>query len=155
MNNRAVALAIAIALALPAEGIRQVAYRDPGGVLSVCYGDTQDIDPTHTYTIAECKSRLDARMLQAVESVERCHLGLPARVLGAFGDAVYNLGPRVACGPGSTASSMLDRGDVAEACKQLLRWDHIRVAGVLVALPGLTERRQKESQVCLQGVNDG
>jgi len=153
MSKRiAAAIAAATAIAIPAEGLRQWAYYDPPGILTVCYGSTTDVQKGKKYSLDECKARLDADMLDAVLTVERCAPGLPAPVLAAFSDAVYNIGPRIACDPAnSTAARMLKAGDIAGACNQLTRWDKTRVAGVMVALPGLTKRRAKERDLCLEG----
>lgn len=142
------AAAIATAIAIPAEGLRQVAYYDPPGILTVCYGTTgKDVIKGKRYSLDECRNLLERDMLAAIETVERCHPGLPDNVLAAFGDAVYNFGPTVACN--STASKYLDMGQINYACDQLLRWDKARVAGVMVSLPGLTKRREKERVLCL------
>lgn len=148
-----VAAALATLIAIPAEGLRQVAYYDPPGVLTVCYGSTTDVVWGKVYTIQECKARLNADMLAAVETVERCKPGLPERVLAAFGDAVYNLGPTIACNTkASTAARLLQADELAAACRQLPRWDKARVAGQLVSLPGLTKRRNAEMALCLEGL---
>lgn len=150
----AAVIALACGLAVPAEGLRQYAYRDPPGILTVCYGSTTDVQPGRRYSLAECRQRLDTDMLAAVEIVERCAPGLPEPVHAAFADAVYNLGPVIACDPSSsTAARMLQAGDLAGACGQLPRWDKARVAGVLVALPGLTRRRAVERALCMTGVS--
>ncbi len=149
----AAAAGIATALAAPAEGLRRVAYYDPPGVLTVCYGDTHNVDKNKVYSIDECKQRLEARMLEAVETVDRCQPGLPENVLAAFGDAVYNTGPTIACDTkNSTAARYLAGGKLIDACNQLPRWDKARVAGVMVALPGLTKRRAAERELCLKGL---
>lgn len=150
----AAATAIATALAIPAEGIRQWAYYDPPGILTVCRGHTgPDIDPKKQYSIAECDQFLSDDMRNAISAVERCIPGLPAPVLAAFGDAVFNIGPTIACNQKkSTAARLLATGRIKEACEQLPRWDKASVAGMLVSLPGLTKRRNSEMQVCLQGV---
>lgn len=144
------AAAIAAAIAIPAEGLRQVAYFDPPGVLTVCYGSTTNVVPGKVYTLAECKARLETDMLKAVETVDRCVPGLPENVLAAFGDAVYNMGPTIACDTkNSTAARLLKAGEIAAACRQLPRWDKARIAGQMVTLPGLTKRRNAEMTVCL------
>lgn len=152
-NTRiAVAVAAAIGIAIPAEGLRQVAYRDPPGVLTVCYGETHNVDPAKVYSIDECKARLSASMLKAVEIVEECQPGLPVHVLAAFGDAVYNLGPTIVCDPErSTAARLLKAGQYAAACVQLGRWNKARIGGVMVELPGLTKRRNREANLCMRG----
>jgi GH24 family phage-related lysozyme (muramidase) len=63
----------------------------------VCYGSTTNVQKGVKYSLDECKARLDADMLAAVQAVDRCAPGLPVPVLAAFGDAVYNIGPTVAC----------------------------------------------------------
>ena len=149
-RRMAAAAAIATAIAIPAEGLRRVAYFDPPGLLTVCYGSTTDVDPTKVYSLQECRQRLDADMMRAVEQVEKCVPGLPAPMLAAWADAVYNLGPRIVCDTKtSTAARLLKAGERIEACKQLPRWDKARVAGVLVSLPGLTKRRAAEMRLCL------
>lgn len=140
---------IAAALAVPAEGLRQVAYYDPPGILTVCYGSTTDVVKGKRYSLEECKARLDKDMMQAVEAVDRCAPGIPVNVHAAFSDAVYNLGPTIACDKQrSTAARLLASGSWAAACDQLPRWNKARVGGVLVELPGLTKRRNVEKTVC-------
>lgn len=147
-NNRLLAAAaLATAIAIPAEGLRQYAYRDPPGILTVCYGTTgNDVVAGNKYSLQECKAFLDRDMLKAVQTVEKCQPGLPENVLAAFSDAVYNLGPSVACE--STAARLLRSGKVIEACDQLPRWNKAKVAGVYVELPGLTKRREAERRLC-------
>lgn len=153
-NKRiATAAAIATVIAIPAEGLRQVAYYDPAGILTVCSGSTSNVVAGKVYSLDECKARLTKEMLDAVEQVDRCAPNLPENVLAAFGDAVYNLGPRVACDTrNSTAARFLAAGDYGAACTQLPRWNKARVAGVMVTLPGLTKRRNAEMMLCLRGL---
>ena len=147
------ALAIASAIAIPAEGLRQWAYLDPPGILTVCYGSTTNVQRGRKYSLEECKTRLDADMLTAVAAVERCVPGLPIDVLAAFADAAYNIGPSIACNARkSTAARYLLAGELARACNQLPRWNKARIAGIVVALPGLTKRRAAERDLCLGGV---
>lgn len=144
------AAAVATVIAIPAEGIRQYAYFDPPGILTVCYGSTTDVVAGRRYSMEECRARLDADMLTAVQAVERCAPGLPEKPLAAFADAVYNMGPTIVCNTSaSTAARLLKAGDWQAACRQLPRWDKARVAGVMVALPGLTKRRAEEMALCL------
>lgn len=152
MNDKAkrlgVVAALATAIAVPAEGLRQWAYYDPPGILTVCYGHTgQGVEKGRKYSLEECRAFLTADMMEAVNAVEKCHPGLPENVHAAFADAVFNLGPTVACN--STASRYLAAGDFEAACKQLPRWNKAKVAGVHVALPGLTKRRNAEMALCL------
>lgn len=153
MNKRGLALVLATAIAMPAEGLRQVAYLDPVGVLTICYGATGDVVPGQVASLDECKARLDSDMLKAIAQVERCVPGLGVNQLAAFGDAVFNLGPTIVCDTNrSTAARLLAAGDIGGACAQLPRWNKARVAGVMVELPGLTKRRHKEYTLCMRGL---
>ena len=150
MSRRYAVAALAVAIAIPAEGLRQWAYRDPPGILTVCYGSTTDVQAGRRYSLEECRARLDADMGAAVDAVERCVPGLPVNVHAAFADAVYNIGPRIVCDTrSSTAARLLRAGRIAEACEQLPRWNRATVAGVSVVLPGLTKRRAAERDLCL------
>lgn len=147
------AAAIATAIAIPAEGLRQYAYYDPPGILTVCYGSTTNVEKGRKYSLEECKARLGADMLAAVKAVDRCVPDAPLPVLIAFSDAAFNLGPAIACDRGkSTAARKLAVKDWRGACEQLPRWNKARVAGVMVDLPGLTKRRAAEMAICLEGV---
>jgi GH24 family phage-related lysozyme (muramidase) len=155
-NRKAVVFAMAVALAIPAEGLRQVAYTDPPGILTVCYGHTgKDVVRDKKYSLEECRALLDADMRAAIDTVDRCHPGLPEPVLAAFSDAAFHLGPNVACNnKKSTASRYLSAGRFREACEQLPRWVYATVAGVSVPLPGIVKRREAERVLCLEGVSD-
>lgn len=151
-RNVAAAL-IAAAIAIPAEGLRQVAYHDPVGILTICYGHTGDVAKGDRRTLAQCQELLSKDMQSAIEVVDRCQPGLPENVLAAFGDAVFNAGGKIVCDKtGSTAARLLASNQYAAACQQLPKWNKARVAGVMVELPGLTKRRTKEMQVCLEGL---
>lgn len=149
----AAATALATAIAVPAEGLRQFAYYDPPAILTVCYGHTgPDVVKGRKYSLAECDRFLTNDMRVAITQVDRCVPGLPVPVLAAFSDAAFNIGPKVACDTrNSTAARHLKAGNYAAACAQLPRWDKARVMGVMVALPGLTKRREAERNLCMVG----
>jgi len=167
-SRLALAAVLATALAVPAEGLRQIAYRDPGGILTACRGHTgPDVQANVFYPLDQCDRWMTSDMRAAVKTVDRCVPGLPPEVLAAFGDAVFNMGPTIACDTkASTAARYLreystgavyrtDSGVplLQAACNQLPRWDKARVAGVLVPLPGLTKRRAAERDLCLKGAS--
>ena len=143
----AMVAAAAASLAAGFEGLRQYAYYDPrpgDAILTVCYGSTTQVEKGKKYSLEECKQRLETDMAEAIAAVERCHPGLPDNVLIAFSDAVYNIGPKVACN--STASRYLSQGNYEAACKELPKWN--KSNGVV--LPGLTRRRNAEMAICLE-----
>ena len=142
----AVILAAATTLAAGFEGLRQYAYDDPrpgDSILTVCYGSTKDVQRGRRYTLEECKKRLEDDMVESIRIVQKCHPDLPDNVLIAFSDAVYNIGPKVACN--STAAKYLKQGNYDAACKELPRWN--KSNGVV--LKGLTRRRNEEMEICL------
>jgi lysozyme len=160
------ATSLACSLAIPAEGLRQRAYYDPPGILTACRGHTgADVRLGVTYSLEQCDAWLTKDMREAIAAVDKCAPGLPPQVLAAFGDAVFNMGPTIACNTkASTAARYLQKFTLAgadqadsgaatlrAACNQLPRWDKARIAGVMVSLPGLTSRRAAERDLCLQG----
>lgn len=152
-KRKLIIVGLATAIAAPAEGLRTMAYRDPVGVPTICFGSTKGVRLGDTATAEQCRQLLTAEMLEAVDQVDRCVPGLPVQVAAAFADAAYNLGPTIVCDrTRSTAARLLAAGRLREACNELPKWDRARVAGVLVALPGLTKRRAAERDLCLQGV---
>lgn len=152
-DKRALVLALATALAIPAEGIRQFAYKDPVGIPTICFGSTVGVKMGDFRTIPECQALLTKEMSHVIETVDSCRPGLPSEVLAAFSDAAYNVGPKIACdGLRSTAARMLLSGDLRGACGQLPRWNRATVAGVSVKLPGLTKRRLMERDLCMRGL---
>ena len=153
-QRKAAALSLATALAVPAEGLRQWAYRDPVGIPTICFGSTAGVTMGDFRTVPECKALLTKDMLYAIQAVESCRPGLPINVLAAFSDAAYNIGEHIACDSSkSTAARLLAAGRYAEACNQLPRWNRATISGVSVPLSGLTKRREMERKVCLDGLN--
>lgn len=150
----ALAITAAASLAIPAEGIRQAAYKDPVGITTICVGHTgPDVKLGQLKTRDECMGLLSEDMRKAVVQVDRCQPGLPFSVLVAFSDAAFNIGPTVACDTSrSTAARRLRERNYYAACQELLRWNKANVGGVMVALPGLTNRRQAERDVCIKDV---
>jgi len=145
-------VAAVVALAGPAEGIRHYAYFDPPGVLTVCEGHTgPDVVARRYYSDGECYALTQADAGKAVAKVLACAPEAPDSVAVAFGDAAFNLGPAIACDrTKSTAARLLYAHQWVGACEQLIRWDKAKVAGFMVALPGLTKRRALERDVCLR-----
>ena len=143
------AIAAVCALATCYEGTVLKSYVDPVGVLTACTGHTgPELRPGQVFSQAQCASLLNADVTKAVNQVIECAPAAPDRVIAAFGDAAYNLGPTIACDRSrSTAARLLAAGQWDAACLQLPRWN---TAGGRV-LPGLTRRRQADLDLCLKG----
>lgn len=151
-KRKLIIVALATAIAAPAEGLRTKAYRDPVGIPTICFGSTKGVKMGQEATPEQCRQMLTAEMLESVDQVDRCVPGLPPHVAAAFADAAYNLGPAIVCDrTRSTAARLLASGRLVDACRELPNWDKARVAGVLVALPGLTKRRAADMDLCLNG----
>jgi lysozyme len=152
-RRKAAALVLATALAVPMEGIRQYAYYDPPGILTVCDGHTgSDVVKNRKYSLSECSAFMSKDMNLAVNEVDACAPGLPEEVLAAMADAAYNIGPSVACDTKkSSVARALKLHKLKDACMAILKYNKARIAGILVALPGLTKRRQAESDLCMKG----
>jgi lysozyme len=147
------ALAIVAVFAVPFEGLRHYPYYDPPGILTVCFGSTSNVIKGRYYPMDECKARLANDTAASVTHVERCAPNAPVAVLAAFADAVYNIGPKIACDQRqSTAARYLAQGQWVKACNELSKWNKARVGGQLIELPGLTKRREAERKLCLSHV---
>jgi GH24 family phage-related lysozyme (muramidase) len=94
-----IALAVLVAAPLAAtwEGYRGKAYYDPAHILTVCYGETEHIDPAKIYSKDECVAKLRTRM--ANDYAPRIAKCLPevvnerrVKVFAALLDASYNAG---------------------------------------------------------------
>lgn len=145
------AIVLASSLAIPAEGLYYTWYPDPVGIATVCYGHTASVDKGKRYTKDECLTLLSVDMANAVKQVDKCVPDLPLGVLAAFSDAVYNMGPKIACDTkNSRAATMLHLRDYFGACNQLPRWNKARIGDVLRELLGLTIRRTAEQEMCLK-----
>lgn len=145
------AAVVASALATCYEGTVLKCYVDPVGVLTSCTGHTgPELRPGQVFTQGQCLNLLNADMGHAVDQVLACAPAAPDHVIAAFSDAVYNLGPTIACDrTRSTAARLLATGQWEAACLQLDRWN---MAGGRV-LPGLTRRRAAERDLCLKGTS--
>lgn len=146
-RKKAVALSIALSLVAGAEGLRQVAYLDPVGIPTACFGETKNVRMGQTFTLEECKAMLAASLLEADQAIERCvKVPLPPAREAALISFTYNVGGGAFCS--STLVRKLNAGDTPGACDELLRWTKARG----VELPGLKRRRAEERQLCMQGL---
>ncbi len=135
------------------EGLRQNAYPDPatrGHPWTVCYGHTgPDVTPGVRKSLEECKALLLADLDKHAEPIEKCMPGLkdapPGRYV-AFLSISVNIGSAGVCR--SSIARDFNAGRIRQACDDLLKFN--RAAGFV--MPGLTRRRQKERELCLQGL---
>jgi lysozyme len=141
--------AAAIAVVSTFEGLRTVAYRDPIGIPTVCFGETRGVEMGDGYTVAQCKEMLGNRLVEFETGMRACLKQPDAIPAGAYVASLsfsYNVGTNAFCK--STMARKLNAGDIVGACNELPKWD--KAAGI--RLPGLTKRRTAERALCLNGI---
>jgi GH24 family phage-related lysozyme (muramidase) len=155
-----IAIAAAVVLVSPLteknEGYRGKAYYDPAHILTQCYGETQDVDPSVIYSQGACAQKLRARMRRDYGPViAKCMPVLVGPdwpkytpILGAAIDAAYNAGPVNVC---NRMGPHVNAGNFAAACDSLPGWftsAKNRKTGVRVYYKGLIRRRNEEQALC-------
>ncbi|MEI6800498.1 MAG: lysozyme [Pseudomonadota bacterium] len=131
------------------EGLKLVAYKDGGGVPTICYGATVGVQMGQRATPAECAARLISDLKIHEAGLRACLPrpdAVPERVYLAVLDFTYNVGVKAACG--STLVAKLRAGDWRGACNELPKWVYDN--GQIV--PGLVNRRAGERALCLSAL---
>lgn len=145
----AAALLIAAPFVARFEGLELMPYKDVGGVLTVCYGETAGVQ-NRSYTPAECQLMLQQSLASHGADIARCMpAGLPDHVQASMLSFGYNVGAANFCG--SSMARKLKAGDVPGACAELSRW--VYVAGKDCRAPssncgGIVKRRAEERAMC-------
>lgn len=146
MKKTPIWLACAVAFVGLCEGLRLTAYPDVGDVPTICYGETLHVHMSDVATKEQCDEKLSARLQQFNEEISQClPANLPETRRAAFVSLAYNIGAAQFCK--STVARRINAGDVQGACDAILMWN--KVDGKVVK--GLTNRRQKERELCLKG----
>ncbi len=141
------ALGVAGAVVAYYEGKENRAYRDPVGIVTICYGHTTTARLGQTHTDEECDRLLQADLGKAFEAVDRyVRVPLPVERRAALASFVYNVGEGAF--KNSTLLRKLNQGDIAGACKELDRWIYAKGQ----VLPGLVKRRSTERELCEVGL---
>ncbi|NBE05919.1 glycoside hydrolase family protein [Rhodobacter sp. CCP-1] len=141
------ALAAAVAIIAPWEGVELRAYRDIVGVPTICYGETRGVQMGDVATLEECQTMLARGVAEFERAIRPCLPAvLPAETRAAFISAAYNIGSAGFCR--SSMSRRALAGDLRGACDALLMWN--KAGGRVVR--GLVNRRNAERALCLQGL---
>lgn len=141
-------MVVALPLVAGAEGLRTVAYQDPVGIPTICFGETKGVKMGDTATPEQCREMLSGRLVEFSAEVDRClKREVPPETYAAFLSFSYNAGPANFCS--STMARKANAGDLVGACNELPKWTKARG----VELPGLVRRRQEERALCLKGAN--
>jgi len=144
-----IAVAGALSFALPIvsyyEGMNLMAYIDPVGIPTICYGHTDGVKLGQTRSKAECERLLNEELGEAIRAVDRLvKVPMPDTRRAALGSFVYNAGAGAFAR--STMLKKLNAGDIMDGCKELLKW--VYAGGK--KLKGLERRRTAEAKLCLQ-----
>lgn len=138
-------LAVACTLIGGFEGLSLIAYRDPVGIPTACFGETKNIRMGQKFSMAQCEAMLQHSVQLAGQAVQRCvNVPLPDARRAALVSLTYNIGAANFCG--STLVRKLNAGDTVGACQQFHRWKYAKG----IELPGLVRRRAEEAKLCMQ-----
>ncbi len=140
--------AVAVALVGGFEGLRTMAYRDPIGIPTLCFGETRGVQMGDRATVAECKTMLAGRLVEFETGLRGCLRNPDALPDGPYVAALslsYNIGTAAFCR--SSVRRLLDAGQIRQACDAFRNFT--KAAGI--RLPGLVKRREAERAVCLKG----
>lgn len=156
-------LALASSVIKPFEGDERVAYRDPVGILTVCFGHTgSDIVEGKTYTKAECDALLQADMMKAYAVVKSCipriEYDMPRGVAASLLSFAFNVGGgkkgvkdgvcMLKNGNQPRIRQYANAGNWRAVCSQYQYW----ASAGGKKLRGLVRRRAAESAMCMQGL---
>lgn len=136
------AIALAAAIIAPLEGKVTSPYRDPVGILTVCYGHTGADIQQRKYTDAECLQMLEADVRKHAKALECTDGKYNIHQAAAIVSLAYNIGVAGYCK--STSAKRAQAGDYAGACEAMSR--HVKAGGKV--LQGLVDRRAFERAIC-------
>lgn len=141
-------LAICLTMVAGFEGLYTHAYKDPVGVVTICFGVTnvdRKVKMGDTATKDECYQMLAEDLPKYNAMVHRViRVSMPPHREAAMTSFVYNVGEGNL--KKSSVAKELNAGHVQKGCDALKLWDK---AGGRV-LPGLTKRRAAERVYCLR-----
>ncbi|MBD2782523.1 lysozyme [Xenorhabdus szentirmaii] len=146
------------------EGNRLSAYRDAGGIWTICRGVTR-IDGTPVrqgtrLTAERCDELNRVEAQRAIDWVKR-HVRVPLtepQIAGIASFCPYNIGPGKCFS--STFYRKLNAGDKTGACAEIKRWifdggkDCRRTQGQANGCYGQVERRAQESELTCWGLDE-
>lgn len=138
----AAVIALGAAVIAPWEGKVNTPYRDPVGILTVCYGHTGADIAQRRYSDAECLQLMRADVKKHAKALECTDGRYNIRQGAAFVSLAYNIGVSGFCR--SSAAKAAKAGDYAAACHKLAL--HVKAKGKV--LQGLVDRRAYERAIC-------
>lgn len=138
---------LALPLTAHYEGLKTKAYLDPVGIVTICYGETENVFIHDIKTEDECKEMLSARLGWFALQVDKLvTVDATPEQLAAYTSFTYNVG--VNTFKKSSVLRLANEGKRKESCNFLTRYVY---AGGKI-LPGLVKRREAEKRLCLDGI---
>ena len=134
------------------EGTRLSSYQDQAGVWTICVGHTRTAKPNQVVSKAVCDRLLqeDVRVAEAaVHKHLRPDLQITWEQYLALVSFVFNLGETNF--KNSTLRKEVLAGNCYAVGAQFLRWNKIRINGVLTESRGLNRRRGEERDLWVSG----
>ena len=132
------------------EGYVPYGYRDPVGIPTKCFGDTENVVLGKEYTREECVRSINEHAYELARPVMKCSPELetmPDTVKAAVLSMSYNIGPGAMCT--SSVAKFMNAGEWERGCRRMAE---IYKTAKGRELPGLVRRRKYESEMCLEGV---
>lgn len=134
------------------EGYVPEAYKDPVGIWTKCFGDVRDVTPGAKYSFDECVRSLNSQVVAHAKPILKCVpalAGKPNKVKAAMVSMAYNIGTHAFCS--SSVARYANGGEWERACRRMAE---IYTTAKGQPMPGLKVRRQGESKLCLEGLNE-
>ena len=153
-QTEAATLAVAVPLVAKWEGLELRAYLDTIArppVWTVCYGETEGVQPNELRTRAQCDAGLRQGLARYRAGLHQYFASdtIAARLTperdAAFVSLAWNAG--IAGIGRSTATRRLNAGDILGACEAIGWWN--RAGGRVIR--GLANRRAEEQALCRKG----
>lgn len=154
-TTEAATMRVAVPLVAKWEGLRTTAYLDTIAsppVWTVCYGETEGVQPREVRTRAECEEGLRRGLVRYRNGLHeyftprtKAERLTPERD-AAFVSLAYNAG--IAGIGRSTATRRINAGDIEGACVAIGWWN--KAGGRVIR--GLVNRRAEEQQLCRKGL---
>lgn len=129
------------------EGCRLVGYPDVRGIPTVGYGHTgPEVKIGESITQEQADAYLQADLDRAAAAVNAC---ISPALNQNQEDSLVSFQFNTGALKGSTLQRLLNRLDFVGGADQFLVWNKAEINGKLVAVPGLTRRRQAERALFL------
>ena len=128
------------------EGLRLSAYRDSGGVPTIGYGHTKNVEMDDVITQEQAEDFLRNDVHEAELEIQRdVFFGLAPHQFDALVSLAYNIGNMAF--RKSTLLKKLNASDILGAANQFLMWKYVKGK----VSTGLVARRKKERDIFLTG----